>query len=125
MENRGADQEPKPVPFGICAMQGSAQHLCVEWGMEMQYSVDAILLTYKPGKQVMELIEALEKQRYPIRKIIIMNTEERYFYNLFTGRDFWKNTKISRFIISQNGSLITEERERRQCSTQRQISLCA
>lgn len=91
----------------------------------MQYSVDAILLTYKPGKQVMELIEALEKQRYPIRKIIIMNTEERYFYNLFYGTGFLEKYKISRFIISQNGSLTTEERERRQCSTQRQISLCA
>ena len=63
----------------------------------MQYSVDAILLTYKPGKQVMELIEALEKQRYPIRKIIIMNTEERYFYNLFYGTGFlekYKNIEI-------------------------------
>ena len=64
-----------------------AVHSTFAWngGIEMQYSVDAILLTYKPGKQVMELIEALEKQRYPIRKIIIMNTEERYFYNLFYG----------------------------------------
>ena len=62
----------------------------------MQYSVDAILLTYKPGKQVMELIEALEKQRYPIRKIIIMNTEERYFYNLLrTGfLEKYKNIEI-------------------------------
>ena len=91
----------------------------------MQYSVDAILLTYKPGKQLMELIEALEKQRYPIRKIIIMNTEERYFYNLFYGTGFLEKYKISRFIICQNGSLTMEERERRQYSTQRQISLCA
>ncbi len=91
----------------------------------MQYSVDAILLTYKPGKQVMELIEALEKQRYPIRKIIIMNTEERYF-TTFYGTGFlekYKNIEIHH--LSQNGSLTTEERERRQCSTQRQISLCA
>lgn len=63
----------------------------------MQYSVDAILLTYKPEKRVMELIRALEEQTYPIRKIIIMNTEERYFYNLFYGTGFlekYKNIEI-------------------------------
>ena len=63
----------------------------------MQYSVDVILLTYKPAKQVMELIRALEEQTYPIRKIIIMNTEERYFYNLFYGTGFlekYKNIEI-------------------------------
>lgn len=63
----------------------------------MQYSVDVILLTYKPEKQVMELIRALEEQIYPIRKIIIMNTEERYFYNLFYGTGFlekYKNIEI-------------------------------
>lgn len=59
----------------------------------MQYSVDAILLTYKPEKQVMELIRALEEQTYPIRKIIIMNTEERYFYNLFYGTGFLEKYK--------------------------------
>lgn len=63
----------------------------------MQYSVDVILLTYKPGKQVMELIRALEEQAYTIRKIIIMNTEERYFYNLFYGTGFlekYKNIEV-------------------------------
>jgi len=63
----------------------------------MQYSVDVILLTYKPEKQVMELIRALEGQIYSIRKIIIMNTEERYFYNLFYGTGFlekYKNIEI-------------------------------
>ena len=51
----------------------------------MQYSVDVILLTYKPTKPVLGLIRALEGQTYPVRKIIIMNTEERYFYSLFYG----------------------------------------
>lgn len=63
----------------------------------MQYSVDTILLTYKPGEQIMELIRALEEQTYPIRKIIIMNTEERHFYNLFYGTGFlekYKNIEI-------------------------------
>ena len=63
----------------------------------MQYSVDVILLTYKPGEQVLDLIRALEGQTYPIRKIIIMNTEERYFYKLFYGTGFlekYKNIEI-------------------------------
>ncbi|MDE6054650.1 MAG: hypothetical protein K2G55_12995, partial [Lachnospiraceae bacterium] len=76
MENKGADQEPKTVPFWHTG------------AINMQYSVDVILLTYKPGEQVLELIRALEEQTYPIRKIIIMNTEERYFYKLFYGTGF-------------------------------------
>lgn len=63
----------------------------------MQYSVDVILLTYKPQRQVMDLIRALEEQTYPIRKLIIMNTEERYFDNLFYGTGFleqYKNIEI-------------------------------
>lgn len=63
----------------------------------MQYSVDVILLTYKPEKQVMELIKALEEQTYPVRKIIIMNTEERYFEKLFYGTRFlekYKNIEV-------------------------------
>ncbi len=38
----------------------------------MQYSVDVILLTYKPGKQIFELIKALEEQTHPIHKLIIL-----------------------------------------------------
>lgn len=63
----------------------------------MQYSVDVILLTYRPEKQVFELLEALEKQTYPIRKIIIMNTEERYFETLFYGTGIlekYKNIEV-------------------------------
>ena len=69
----------------------------IRGAIKMQYSVDVILLTYKPGKQVMEMIRALEEQTYPIRKIIIMNTEERYFYNLFYGTGFleqYRNVEI-------------------------------
>ena len=54
----------------------------------MQHTVDVILLTYKPNKQVFQLIEALEKQTYPVQKIIIMNTEEKYFERLFYGTGF-------------------------------------
>lgn len=54
----------------------------------MQYSVDVILLTYKPGKQIFELIKALEEQTHPIHKLIMMNTEERYFNEIFYGTGF-------------------------------------
>lgn len=63
----------------------------------MQYSVDVILLTYKPTKPVIGLIRALEEQTYPVRKIIIMNTEEQYFYSLFYGTGFlerYKNIEV-------------------------------
>ena len=63
----------------------------------MQHKVDVILLTYKPGKQVMRLIEALEEQTYPVHKIIIMNTEEKYFEALFYGTGFlerYKNIEV-------------------------------
>lgn len=63
----------------------------------MQYSIDVILLTYKPEKQVMELIKAVEEQTHPIRKMIIMNTEERYFEKLFYGTRFlekYKNIEV-------------------------------
>ena len=59
----------------------------------MQHKVDVILLTYKPEKQVMRLIEVLEKQTYPVHKIIIMNTEEKYFQALFYGTGFMQRYK--------------------------------
>ena len=56
----------------------------------MQYSVDIILPTYKPTKELFDLIELLETQTYPIHKIIIMNTEEKYFARLFHGTKILK-----------------------------------
>jgi len=63
----------------------------------MQYTVDIILLTYKPQKQVFDIIKVLETQTHPITKLIIMNTEERYFNNLFYGTGFlekYKNIEV-------------------------------
>lgn len=63
----------------------------------MQHSVDVIILTYKPGKQIFELIDSLEKQSYPIHKIILMNTEEKYFEKRFYGTRFlekYKNIEV-------------------------------
>ena len=54
----------------------------------MRYSVDVIIPMYKPGKQAFQLIERLEKQSYPIGKLIIINTEEKYFESNFYGTGF-------------------------------------
>lgn len=54
----------------------------------MQHTVDVIVLTYKPPKGVLQLIEAIEKQDYPIQKLILMNTEEKYFDERFYGTGF-------------------------------------
>ncbi|MDE7207269.1 MAG: glycosyltransferase family 2 protein, partial [Lachnospiraceae bacterium] len=51
----------------------------------MQYSVDIILPTYKPTRELFDLIGLLESQTYPVHKIIIMNTEEKYFERLLHG----------------------------------------
>ncbi len=56
----------------------------------MQYSVDIILPTFKPTRELFDLIELLESQTYPIHKIIIMNTEEKYFERLFHGTKILK-----------------------------------
>lgn len=45
-------------------------------------TVDVLIPAYKPGKQFAELIERLQLQTYPVRKIIVMNT----------GREFWPET---------------------------------
>lgn len=45
----------------------------------MMKTVDILIPTYKPGKQFLELIARLQKQTVPVRKIIIMNTEQSYW----------------------------------------------
>lgn len=47
--------------------------------MKNEFVVDVIIPTYKPDENFKALIDKLEKQTYPIRRILIMNTEEKYF----------------------------------------------
>lgn len=42
-------------------------------------TVDILIPTYKPGKQFLDLIECLQKQTHPVRKIIVMNTEQHFW----------------------------------------------
>lgn len=41
--------------------------------------VDVIIPTYRPGKKFSRLLKMLELQTYPIRRIIVMNTEKAYW----------------------------------------------
>ena len=45
----------------------------------MEKTTDVIIPTYRPGKEFGRLIELLQKQSCPIHRIIIMNTEEKFW----------------------------------------------
>ena len=42
--------------------------------------VDVIIPAYKPDESFIKLIEMLEKQTYPVNKIIVMNKIENLIY---------------------------------------------
>lgn len=52
--------------------------------------IDVIIPVYKPGRELFVLLDRLERQTMRINKIILMNTEERYFRKLMdeTQTDF-------------------------------------
>ena len=52
--------------------------------------VDIIIPVYKPDKSFLQLIEKLESQTVAVNRIILMNTEEKYFLQLFYGNKFLK-----------------------------------
>lgn len=45
----------------------------------MKKTVDVIIPTYKPGKEFEKILEKLEEQTYPVKKIMVMNTEEEFW----------------------------------------------
>lgn len=60
--------------------------------------VDVIIPTYKPTKRLTKLIELLEEQTFPVNKIMIMNTEERYWNTFLYGEKLMKvrdNIKVT------------------------------
>lgn len=50
--------------------------------------VDVIIPVYKPGKELFALLDALEAQTLAVNRIILMNTEEKYFEQLIYGTRF-------------------------------------
>ena len=47
--------------------------------------IDVIIPLYKPGKELLTLLEMLHKQTLPPHQIILMNTEEKYLEALMMG----------------------------------------
>lgn len=60
----------------------------VEERLNMQ-TVDVIIPTYKPDQSFLELIDRLSKQTVAVHRIIIMNTEQKYFDRLVYGTRFF------------------------------------
>jgi rhamnosyltransferase len=59
--------------------------------------IDVIIPVYKPGKELFELLDRLGRQTVPVQKIILMNTEEKYFEQLVYGcrfEDRFGNTEV-------------------------------
>lgn len=52
------------------------------------FEVDVIIPVYRPGEKFIRLLEQLKKQSVPIRKIILINTEKKYFDCLAGETDF-------------------------------------
>ncbi len=55
--------------------------------------IDIIIPLYKPDKGLFALLDKLGQQSLPARKIILMNTEEKYFEQLVYGTDFYDRYK--------------------------------
>lgn len=53
--------------------------------------IDIIIPTYKPDQRFFKLIEKLTHQSVPINRIIVMNTEQKYFDRLVYGTSFAKD----------------------------------
>lgn len=53
--------------------------------------VDVIIPVYKPDHKFLTLIERLEHQSIPVNRIIVINTEQKYFDRLIYGTSFQKD----------------------------------
>ena len=53
-------------------------------------SVDVIIPTYHPGQEFEKLLQSLENQKYPVKTILVMNTEEKYWNTQGKGSSFEK-----------------------------------
>ena len=59
-----------------------------ENAQSQKQNYDVIIPTYKPDEKCKRLLDALEKQEVPPRKIILINTEEALFpKSLLEGRN--------------------------------------
>lgn len=64
--------------------------------------IDVLIPAYKPGKEFLELLRMLEQQSVELHKIIIMNTEERYWERLsFENKELAQFHKLEVHHVSQ------------------------
>jgi len=59
--------------------------------------IDVIIPAYRPGEEFMELIDKLEHQSIPVRRILIFNTEQKYWDALQYGhprKRHYENVKV-------------------------------
>ena len=54
---------------------------------------DVIIPVYKPTKKFFLLLDMLEKQTIPVNRIILINTEQKYFDRLTAGTNFGQKYK--------------------------------
>ena len=52
--------------------------------MMEKLKVDVIIPTYKPGEKFYNLIQTLKRQSYPVDRIIVVNTEKKWFPSYFS-----------------------------------------
>ena len=62
-------------------------------------TVDVIIPAYRPGEEFEKLLERLSAQKYPINKILVMNTEKK----------FWKETWEQEYPLVEVQHLTKEE----------------
>ena len=60
---------------------------------------DVIIPAYRPGEEFEKLLERLSAQKYPINKILVMNTEKK----------FWKETWEQEYPLVEVRHLTKEE----------------
>ena len=50
--------------------------------------IDVIIPTYKPGRELFAQLDSIEAQTLSVNRVILMNTEKKYFEELVQGTDF-------------------------------------
>ncbi len=51
-------------------------------------TVDVVIPTFRPDDRLWKLLESLFRQQSPIRRVVLMNTEQKYFENLVLGKEY-------------------------------------
>ena len=51
-------------------------------------TVDVIVPVYRPDEKLKKLIARLHRQTYPVQRIVLINTEQKYFDDYFAGSGF-------------------------------------